>query len=336
MNKGFKSGLKLVAFLFAAACALGLAAQPLAAQVTIPQGSTVNTALFSVYTPYITNQTVYLHRITADWGELSVNWTNFADHYDATIAGSFVTDSLGWRSVDLTPLVQTWVSGGYPNYGIVMMQDPNTLAIAYLSSEAIDPSLRPKLEITYTTPAGAVHAIVIQRPGSVADGVADTWITQLYPGMNNGTDPTLITGNINGYEKFSLIRFHFDVIPTGPGTGTPGYWMNHPEAWPVPAITIGGRTYLMEEAIAFMRASVVGDKTLTMFPALVAAKLNVLIGNDATCISGTITAADAWMALYPVGSNVIAGKRSPWGVGEPLYLMLDNYNNGLLCAPHRD
>ena len=25
-----------------------------------------------------------------------------------------------------------------------------------------------------------------------------------------------------------------------------------------------------------------------------------------------------------------------WDVGEPLYLMLDDYNNGYLCAPHRD
>jgi len=29
---------------------------------------------------------------------------------------------------------------------------------------------------------------------------------------------------------------------TAPGTGTPGYWKNHPEAWPVEEITIGGVT----------------------------------------------------------------------------------------------
>ena len=336
MNKGFKSGLKLVALLFTAAFALGLAAQPLTAQVTIPQGSTINTATFSVFTPYVSNQTVYVHRVTAGWGELSVTWTNFADQFDSAYVGSFTTDVVGWHSVDVTLLVQAWVNGSFPNFGIVMKQDIGTPGISFISSEHANLPYRPKLEIAYTTPAGAFQSVVIQRPGAEADGVADAYITQLIPMGNFGTEMTLITGNVNGYEKYSLLHFSFDVIPTGPGTGTPGYWMNHPEAWPVPAITIGGQTYSMEEAIAYMWAPVAGDKTLTMFPALVAAKLNVLIGTDASCIASTIAAADAWMALHPVGSNVIAGKGSPWGAAEPLYLMLDNYNNGLLCAPHRD
>src|SRR5215471_8029183 len=29
----------------------------------------------------------------------------------------------------------------------------------------------------------------------------------------------------------------------GPGTGTPGYWMNHPEAWPTNQIVVGGIIY---------------------------------------------------------------------------------------------
>lgn len=120
-----------------------------------------------------------------------------------------------------------------------------------------------------------------------------------------------------------------------PGTGTPGYWMNHPEAWPVDVITIGGITYSKETAINFMKDPVKKDKTFTMFPALVAAKLNVLIGNEAGCVAGTIDAADAWMAEHPVGSHV-KGSSDAWKEGEPLYWTLDAYNNGLLCAPSRD
>ena len=30
---------------------------------------------------------------------------------------------------------------------------------------------------------------------------------------------------------------------TNPGTGTPGFWKNHPEAWPVSSVTVGGVTY---------------------------------------------------------------------------------------------
>jgi hypothetical protein len=123
-----------------------------------------------------------------------------------------------------------------------------------------------------------------------------------------------------------------------PGTGTPGYWKNHADAWPVEEISIGGVSYLKDEAIGYMQMPDAGDKTYTMFSALVAAKLNVLIGNDSSCIADTIAAADAWMADYgPIGSGVAAGgKHSPWRVGEPLYETLDDYNNGKLCAPHRD
>lgn len=118
-----------------------------------------------------------------------------------------------------------------------------------------------------------------------------------------------------------------------PGTGTPGYWMNHPEAWPVETITVGCVAYVKDEAIAFMKDPVKGDKSFTMFPALVAAKLNVLIGNDASCIAATIAAADAWLCANPLGTGV---KGEAWALGEPLYWELDDYNNGYLCAPSRD
>jgi len=127
------------------------------------------------------------------------------------------------------------------------------------------------------------------------------------------------------------------ITVASPGTGTPGYWMNHPEAWPVNEIIIGGMTYSKDDAIESMIQSTRNDVTYIMFQALVAAKLNVLIGNDPSCIAATIAAADEWMALYPVDSGVKAGgKTSPWRTGEPLYLELSAYNNGLLCAPSRD
>ncbi len=120
-----------------------------------------------------------------------------------------------------------------------------------------------------------------------------------------------------------------------PGTGTLGYWKNHEEAWPVEQITAGGVTRPKAQAIRLMGTAGKGDKTYDLFKQLVAAKLNVLIGNDASCIGATVAAADAWLLLYPLGS----GKSSagvPWLVGGPLHQKLDDYNNGRLCAPHRD
>jgi hypothetical protein len=129
----------------------------------------------------------------------------------------------------------------------------------------------------------------------------------------------------------------FGFTPSGatnPGTGTIGYWKNHPDAWPTQSIMIGGTYYSKMLAISWL-GRVGKDKTTTMFAQLVAAKLSVMIGNDGSCVNPTIAAADAWMATYgPVGRNV-AGGSAAWAAGAPLEQTLDSYNNGLLCAPHR-
>lgn len=111
--------------------------------------------------------------------------------------------------------------------------------------------------------------------------------------------------------------------------GSPGYWKNHPDAWPVDEITIGGITYSRDRAINLLKKPVKGDKTYTMFKALVAAKLNVAIVDD-PCIEDTISKADEWMAEHPVGSGIRANS-SAWEAGEPLYEALDLYNNGEPC-----
>jgi hypothetical protein len=118
------------------------------------------------------------------------------------------------------------------------------------------------------------------------------------------------------------------------GTGTPGYWKNHPDDWPVSTVMIGGKPYTAATAKAIM-GKVSKDKTITMFSSLLAAKLNLLNGTTPDCIIGSIEDADAWMAAHPVGSNV-AGSSAAWAEGEPWHKAMDAYNNGLMCAPHRN
>jgi hypothetical protein len=151
-------------------------------------------------------------------------------------------------------------------------------------------------------------------------------------GVPNGSGFSVATGvSANGLAT----DFGFFTTPvTQPGTGTPGYWKNHPGAWPVASITVGGISYTKAQAISWL-GKVGKDKTTTMFAALVPAMLNVLIGNDGSCVNNTIAAANAWMATYgPVGSDVAASSAA-WSAGSPLQSTLDAYDNGLLCAPHR-
>jgi len=147
-----------------------------------------------------------------------------------------------------------------------------------------------------------------------------------------GCDPdTLATAPVT---QVLVIEVPITCDDPGPGTGTPGYWGNHPEAWPVDQITIGGIVYTKDQAIANIKKSISKDKRWTMFASLVCAKLNVLIGNEDDCIADVIIAADAWWATY--GGNKVTAKSAAWNVGEPLHTEMDLYNNGLLCAPARD
>ena len=151
-------------------------------------------------------------------------------------------------------------------------------------------------------------------------------------GVPNGAGYSVVSSVIvNGTANdFGFFR----STASNPGTGTPGYWKNHPEAWPVPTITVGGVVYTTAQAIYWLN-NIGRDKTTTMFASLVAAMLNVAIGNDSSCVDTTIAAADAWMTTYgPVGANVDASSFA-WSLGEPLQKTLDAYDNGLLCAPHR-
>ena len=127
----------------------------------------------------------------------------------------------------------------------------------------------------------------------------------------------------------------FEDLKVSVGTGTIGYWKNHPDAWPVEEITIGGITYTKDGAIAVMKTPGKGDKTYDMFKQLTASKLNVLIGCESSCIDQTIIDADNWLITYPLGTGVSGGSQA-WQIGEPLHTSLTDYNEGKLCAPHRD
>jgi cysteine-rich repeat protein len=136
------------------------------------------------------------------------------------------------------------------------------------------------------------------------------------------------------------------------GTGTPGYWKNHPEDWPFDSIMVDGVLYPKDDAIFLMGkdgSGQKGNKCLTMYRSIVAAKLNILNGCSGDCVTETIAAADEWMETYCVDPVIpmclnknqdnclrVDGDSSAWDIGEPLYWVLDDYNNGLLCDPSRD
>jgi hypothetical protein len=115
------------------------------------------------------------------------------------------------------------------------------------------------------------------------------------------------------------------LVPTTSTTGgikTWGWWRSNSNSWPVQVITVGGVTYSKSSAIALLGSSG-NDLCIRIARELIAAKLNVFVGNASSCITATIAAADAWLNVYPVGTT------SPnTTTGSPIYDALKNYNQG--------
>lgn len=129
------------------------------------------------------------------------------------------------------------------------------------------------------------------------------------------------------------------------GTGTPGYWKNHPEAWPVDEICFDGIAVpciSKEEALGYLGSPVKRDKWITLFKAYAAAYLNVKIGNCAPFCDyagmGDINLSSVAHWLVNNMGEPVRGSDDEWQYshGEAQYWCLDDYNNGLLDMPSRD
>jgi SdrD B-like protein len=194
-----------------------------------------------------------------------------------------------------------------------------------------------------TFTSGATYTLSIDTPSGTTASPTDNPATTDdldSDGTDSGMNTSYFTFTSDGFTQQN-VDFGFTASGAkNPGTGTPGYWKNHPSAWPSPytnGITIGGVAYTKSQAIAIL-SKPGKDKRATMFSSLVSAILNVALGNDSSCVASTITAADAWMATWGVPNTdpIVTGDSAAWAVGEPLHKLMDAYNNGLLCAPHRN
>jgi hypothetical protein len=145
------------------------------------------------------------------------------------------------------------------------------------------------------------------------------------------TTPYVSSFSVTATAPNSVLPFGYKRLASV-GTLTRGYWVNHPENWPVEALSLGGIMYTKEELLAILMRPTKGDRTFQMAAQLIATKLNLANGTLVTCIGETVVAADAWLQLYPVGSGKI--KPCNWSTGNPIEITLDDYNNGRLCVGH--
>ena len=136
-----------------------------------------------------------------------------------------------------------------------------------------------------------------------------------------------------------------------PGTGeqpdarTPGFWKNHPEAWGQNYLLLGdAQTAFGEDCLLeLLSVPTRGDARVKLAHHLIAAKLNMLAGSDATVVTNvpfqgdtildTIDFADSFLLSVEIHCDGFSGNK-PSGLAKDVATAtkdaLDAYNNNLL------
>lgn len=115
------------------------------------------------------------------------------------------------------------------------------------------------------------------------------------------------------------------------------YWGQHPAAWPLASVQIGGQVYTRSQLLPLLRSSVRSDASLVLARQMIAAMLNTAYGSDPRPICGDLAQANRTLAGFsgklPYRVNVSS---SAGGAMVRLSTRLSSYNRGMLtgdCLP---
>ena len=133
----------------------------------IPVTATVTRAILRLHVfssgPY--PMTLYAYKVNRPWNANEATWTratassdwatpgcqNVPNDYDGTPRASQIVSSANtWCELDITSLVQQWVSNPNSNRGLLLRGQTLAGEYTFTSSDYLNASLRPQLDISYT------------------------------------------------------------------------------------------------------------------------------------------------------------------------------------------
>jgi hypothetical protein len=123
---------------------------------SIPSNATITSATLYLYeNDKKAGQTTYVYRVTSNWDEDTVSWILLVGAFDNNI--SYFTflpnQSDCMLTMDIANLVQLWVNGTYPNYGLMLYSTGANSKVTYVTKEDGTANKRPKLNIVYVLPS---------------------------------------------------------------------------------------------------------------------------------------------------------------------------------------
>jgi hypothetical protein len=298
---------------------------------SLPQGETLSSATLHIYINEANNQSVNIYQVNKDWAEMGVTWENRPD-IAATPEISYTPDATGWKTIDITSLVQNWLDGTSPNYGLLL--DQISTDWSYTKYDSREGTNKPFVDVEYS--------------GGNADvpDIADAYIWQLNPTVNYGSSIDLYTGYVNGvegYEKQSLLMFDFEPR-SGGCTLTPGYWKTHSKYGPAPYNStweqVGEDTpfFLSEQTYyEVLWTSPSGNAYYNLSFHYIAAGLNFLNGADPSAAQAAYDEATALFETYtPAEIAALRGNNSIRQKFIYLAGILGDYNEGFIGPGHCD
>lgn len=170
---------------------------------TLPSDATIQDADLNLWTSNTVGSggTYDLHALTTDFDETTATWNN-ADastpwttggggDYDASISDyvSPITNDPKWHRWNAESIVQQWVDDPNSNHGFMVKRNDETGAgerVLFLSSEAEEQNLRPKLVVNYTTETTAHTYYAPKTPSRMIPG--DEYTVEVT--LTNTTDTT--------------------------------------------------------------------------------------------------------------------------------------------------
>jgi len=95
-----------------------------------------------------------IYHITDSWDEGTWPYTTNIPNGGTEHASKTFTSTIGWYEIDITTLVNEWLSENIANNGLVIISNANTKFAKFYSKEASDQTKHPFLELTNVTGIG--------------------------------------------------------------------------------------------------------------------------------------------------------------------------------------